>query len=118
MLGWQRPARRSERLRDSRVHRTYGTKESHKEGRSSNAIYTLLKRLRVGSVAIQVIHEEVWNARQRSLPNGTTQDRQRSTNPQGGLPVRRRTEAWLQDAELINGDTRKKIRSGVVQPCL
>ena len=35
MLGWQRPARRSGRLSDSRVYRTYGTKESRKEGRSS-----------------------------------------------------------------------------------
>ena len=58
MLGWQRLARRSGRLSDSRVYRTYGTKESRKEGRSSKAI-DLAKTPTHWDRLLQVIHEEV-----------------------------------------------------------
>ena len=70
MLGWQCPARRSGRLSDSRVYRTYGTKESRKEGRSSIAIDLALKRLRVGSVATGHQWRGGNDDRQRSLPMG------------------------------------------------
>ena len=69
MLGWQRPARRSGRLSDSRVYRTYATKEIRKEGRSSNAI-DFAKTPTPWDRFIQVINEEVWNDRRRSLPMG------------------------------------------------
>ena len=69
MIGWQCPARRSGRRSDSRVYRTYGTKESRKEGRSSNAI-DLAKTPTRWDRLVQVTHEEVWNDKQRSLPMG------------------------------------------------
>ena len=86
MVGWQRPARRSGRLSDSRVYQTYGAKEIRKEGRSSQAA-------RADSRA-QILMEA-------GLFEG---------GPETG--------AWLQDTELINDDTRKKILSGVVQSCI
>ena len=69
MLGWQRLARRSGRLSDSRVYQTYGTKESRKEGISSKAI-DLAKTPTRWNRLLHVIHEEVLNDRQRSLPMG------------------------------------------------
>ena len=91
MLAWQCPARRSGRRSDSRVYRTYGTKESRKEGRSSKAMYLALKRLRVGSVATGRPWRGVeWQT--TKLASGTSQGRQPSTNPQGGRPVRRKAD--------------------------
>ena len=111
MLGWQRPARRSGRLSDSRVYRTYGTKESRKEGRSSKAI-DLAKTPTRWDRLIQVIDEEVWNDKQQSLPMGRARADSRAqilkeTGMFEGGPEMR--EAWLQDTELINDDTRRRF---------
>ena len=114
MLGWQRPARRSGRLSDSRVYRTYGTKESRKEGRSSKAIY-LAKTPTRWDQLLQVIHEEVWNDRQRSLPMGRPRADSRAQILkeaglfEGGPETGGGEGAWLQDTELINDDTRRRF---------
>ena len=107
MLGWQRPAR-SGILSDSRVCRTYGTKESRKEGRSSKAIY-LAKTPTRWDRLLQVIHEEVWNDRQRSLPMGRARKQVlKEVGLFGGRPEMG-GGAWLQDTELINDDTRRRL---------
>ena len=48
---------------------------------------------------------------------GQTAEHKSSRRPACSKADQRRG-AWLQDTELINDDTRKKILSGVVQPCL
>ena len=101
MLGWQRPARRSGRLSDSRVFRTHGTKE-----RSSKAVY-LAKTPTRWDRLLQVIHEEAWNDRQRSLPVGRVRadSRAQILKEAGLFEGGPETRAWLQDTELINDDT-------------
>ena len=96
----------------------YGTKESRKEGRSSKAIY-LAKTPTRWDRLLQVIHEEVWNDKQRSLPmeRARADSRAQILKESGLFEGGPATGAWLQD-KLINDDTRKKILSSLVQLCL
>ncbi len=98
------------RLSDSRVYQTYGTKESRKEGISSKLVdvpkvHTRWDRLK----GCGMTDSDAW---QWDEPDQTAEHKC-SMRP-ACSKVDQRWGAWLQDTELINGDTRKKMLSGVV----
>ena len=94
------------------IYRTYGTKESRKEGRSSKAI-ALDKMPTCG---IGCYRSSTKRCGMTDSEACQWDEPEQTAEHKSPRPVRRRPEmrkAWLQDTELIDGDTRKKILSGV-----